>query len=280
MSADPGIDVAGLRIDPITKKALLRELSQRIGARQKTFVVTAYSEFLYASMRSGEVARLVNSADFVVADGIGILWADLFLRQPLESRQFWLRCVEAWWQVVWTGASILLKPSLLYQTIPEKIVGASLVWDLAELAQERDFKVYLLGGFGGTPKKVAQRLQAKFPGLQIVGASHKDWDDESAAVDIAQAKPDMLLVSYGRIKQEQWIARHLPHLPVSFAIGLGGSFDYLAGAKLAPPKFVRALGLEWLYRLLTQPHRVTRIYRAVVGLILALVRYKLRRSRN
>ena len=84
----------------------------------------------------------------------------------------------------------------------------------------------------------------------------------------------MILVAFGPITQERWIVQHLPNLPASFAIGLGGTFDYIVGIRSAPPAFIRAIGLEWLYRLFTQPHRIKRIYQAVWGLILSLVRYK------
>lgn len=85
----------------------------------------------------------------------------------------------------------------------------------------------------------------------------------------------MLFVSYGPIKQERWIAQNLPNLPVKLAIGLGGTFDYLAKKRLNPPKFMRQIGLEWLWRLFTQPWRLMRIFNATFGLALALLRYKI-----
>lgn len=268
------VDIAGLKIDAITKADLLKKIGERIGRKEKTFVVTPYSESLYASLRQSSVRELLNKADFSIPDGIGILWAQLFLAQPLALNNFYLNILQAWAQVVWTGAAILLSPRLLYKTFPEKIVGADLAWDLAALASEHGFSIYILGARGDVAITTARKFQAKFPNLKIVGTSNKNADDPSIFSDIAKAQPDMLLVAFNPLVQEQWIADHLRDLPVSFAIALGGTFDYIAGAKRQPPRFIRKVGLEWLYRLVTQPSRVKRIFNATWGLVISLVRHK------
>lgn len=279
MSSIKKIDVAGLKINAITKAELLAQIIERVARHEKTFVVTPYSEFLYASLRSKEVRELLNSADFSVADGVGILWAHLFMSQPLVFKNYYFKILELWWQVAWTGASVLLHPISLYKDIPEKIVGADLVWDLARLAEQNNFSVYLLGARGDVAKTVAQKFQSKFPNLKIVGTSNKEVGDLSIIEDVNSAKPDILLVAFNRLTSEQWIAENLPKLETSFAIGLGGTFDYIAGVKVAPPRFVRDSGLEWLYRLITQPTRLVRIFHATWGMILALVRYKVHSSK-
>jgi N-acetylglucosaminyldiphosphoundecaprenol N-acetyl-beta-D-mannosaminyltransferase len=269
------IDVAGLKISAITKQDLLTQISERIAAREKTFVTTPYSEFLYASLRQPKIRALLNSSDFAIPDGVAILWAHLFLSVPLTASNFYLKILQASWQVVWTGASILLNPKLIRRDIPEKIVGADLIWDLSKLAAEKNFKAYLLGGWGSTTEIVAQKLQAKYPNLQIAGTSTKQPDDISIVDDINAAAPDMVFVALGALTQEQWIADNLSKTSASFAIGLGGTFDYIAGVKKQPPKFIRSSGLEWLYRLITQPSRIGRIYRGVIGLIVSLIRHKI-----
>ena len=268
------IDVAGLKIDAIGKADLLNQITERIKAKQKTFVVTPYSEFLYASLIDREVKRLLNSADFSVADGIGILWAERFLALPLTWPHYWLRVAQAWGQVAVTGAEILLHPKSLYKTIPEKIVGADLIWDLAELASKNSFRVFLLGGRGEVGKIAADKLKERFPDLIIAGTSNKEHVDSSIIEDINSCRTDMVLVAFNPLEQEKWIARNLSQLTASFAIGLGGTFDYIVGHKKQPPRFMRDIGLEWLFRLVTQPSRLVRIYRGVWGLTLALVRLK------
>lgn len=268
------IDVAGLQISAITKRAFLEQVADRVARKEKTFVVTPYSEFLYSSLRSKQFRAVLNSADFSLPDGIGILWAHYFLSQPFLGNFFYLNALQAWLQLVWTGASILLHPSALYKNIPEKIVGADLIWDLANVAQANNFRLYLLGGRGDVAQKTADQLQKRFPNLKIVGTSNKDITDQSIFADVNSANADLLLVAFKAQQAEEWILENLPNLNVSFAIALGGTFDYVAGVKKQPPKFIRQFGLEWLYRLITQPSRVARIYRGVFGLMISLVRYK------
>ncbi len=267
------IDVAGLKIDAITKSELLQKITERIRAEQRTVVFTPYSEFLYDAMRRSEVMTLLNSADISIADGVGILWANLYLSKPLSWPGF-LKFFQACLQMVWTGAAILVKPSLLYKDIPEKIVGADLIWDLAELAQKNNFSVFLLGSKDSVAERAAKKLQAKFPNLKVVGTSNKNPDDLSSIKDIQAAQADIVLVTYPRLKQEQWLAQNLSATGAKFGIGLGGTFDYIVGAKKAPPRWVRRAGLEWLYRLITQPSRFIRIYRGVIALIVKLVKFK------
>ena len=128
------VDIAGLQVNAVTKQQLLDHVAQRTRSKQKTFVTTVYSEFLYQSMRDNEIRTLLNKADIAVADGIGVLWAQTFLARPFTVGNFYLKIIQAWWQVVITGATILLHPKAMYKVFPEKIVGASLIWDLAALA--------------------------------------------------------------------------------------------------------------------------------------------------
>lgn len=269
------IDVAGLKISSVKKAELLPAISTRIKSNQKTFVCTPYSEFLHATFTKPEFRDVLNSADFAIADGIGILWARYFLSIPMFFKRYYLSILESWVQVIWTGATILLNPKRLYQNgIPEKIVGADFAWDLARLAAENNFSLYLLGGMGDVPELTSKVLKNKFPNLNVVGASNKDMNDESIFEDLNLVKPDMLFVAFKAQTAEEWIVSNLENLPVKFVIALGGTFDYIAGKKKQPPRFVRNAGLEWLYRLITQPSRVHRIFNATWGLVLGLVRYK------
>ena len=215
----------------------------------------------------------LNQADFAVADGIGIFGQKIF-RNSANGKNYYAKIIQALWQIKYSLAAIVFNPKWIKSALPEKIPGSDLIWDLAKLASENNLSIYLLGGFGDTPNRVAKKLTSKFPNLKICGTSTKNFDDPAVVDDIKKASPDMLFVAYGPIKQERWIASNLPNLPVKLAIGLGGTFDYLAGKVPLPPKIARAMGLEWLWRLFTQPKRIGRIFNATFGLILALLRYK------
>lgn len=268
------VSVAGLMVDRFNKQELLSAVTQRLAEGHKTFIVTAYSEFLYASLTTTSVMNTLNSADIIVPDGIGILWADKFLHEPFTVKSFHAKIFQGFYQILKTGFGIIFSPESVRKTFSETIVGADLFWDLAELAEKNNHSVYILGGFEDTPQIVAQKLQSKFPKLHIAGASNKRKDDASVLDDISAVKPDILFVAFGPITQEQWIADNLGKLPVKLAIGLGGTFDYVAGKVPHPPKWIRGIGLEWAYRLATQPRRIKRIWNATYGLCQALLRYK------
>ena len=275
----PKASIAGLQVDTFSKSQLLEVLAGHLAGRQKTFVVTPYGEFLYAALRDPKTMALLNSADIAIPDGVSILWAERFLSLPFSARSYYGKVFQALWQIIYTGAAILLNPKSIYKTFPEKITGADLVWDIAELAAKNNYSVYLLGGFGETTKKTAEILRKKYPGLNIVGTSNKSPGDEAEILpDLAAKQPDILLVAFGPLRQEKWISEHYGQIPAKLIIGLGGTFDYIAGRKKAPPRFVRRAGLEWLYRLITQPRRLVRIKNATWDLVLALWRYKVFQS--
>ncbi len=268
-------DIAGLRVSSITKQELLTTLSDRLSSDQKTFIITPYSEFLFHALADRSVLETFNKADFSVPDGIGLFWASTFLEIPFTVQSHTAKALQAFWQVFYTGLSILCYPKKIRSAFAEKIPGSDLIWDLGALAEKNNLSVYFLGGFGDTPKLVAEKMSAVFKGqLSIAGFSDKNPGDLSVIEDIQKAKPDILFVAYGPITQEQWIVEHKEDLPAKLFIGLGGTFDYIAGKRLSPPKWVRSIGLEWLYRLITQPYRIKRIFNAVFGLVLYVVRYK------
>jgi N-acetylglucosaminyldiphosphoundecaprenol N-acetyl-beta-D-mannosaminyltransferase len=275
------IDIAGLKVDAITKKELLDGIINRIKTGQKTFVITPYSEFLYYSFQDPKLLEIFNRADFSVADGIGLFWAKRFLEIPLTAKSYWGKILQAAWQIKYTLAAIIFYPRWIKSALPEKIVGADLIWDLAKLAADNNLSVYLLGGYGDTPQFAAEKLSVAInrgrgfnEHLKIVGCSNKNSDDATVVDDINKTNSDLLFVAYGPVKQEKWIANNLFKLNVKFAIGLGGSFDYIAGKKSAPPKFIRYSGMEWLWRLVTQPYRAKRIFHATFGLAWGLWHYK------
>ncbi len=268
------LTIGPIKISALTKAEFLAEASQRLVQKHKTWITTPYSEFLYAALRSGEVRDLLAQADIAIPDGVGILWAERFLSRPLTLGSHLGKILQTWVQVVITGARIILTPRYLYERIPEKITGASVFVDLVKVAHQNNNSIYLLGNWEDSAKRTAEMLTKQFPGLKVVGYSNKTSDDPSVLVDINEAKPDLLFVGFGPIKQERWIHQHWNDLPITIAIGVGGTFDYFSGNQLRPPQWVRDIGLEWLFRLVTQPSRIPRIYQATVGLIVSLVRYK------
>ncbi len=268
------INVAGLKLNAITKQELLQVIDERIKSGSKTFLTTLYSEFLFASLRDREAKALLNKADIAVADGIGVIWANYFLSRNFSISNFYLKIFQAWVQVILTGAQILFNPKKIFGPFPQKIVGADLVWDLAKLAEEKNYSIFLLGWPQQNTARVAEILKTRFPEIRIAGFADSTPDNNDILEQIREAKPDMLFCAFGPFKQERWIAAHIKDSPIMFAVGLGGTFDYMLGKVPLPPAIIRKSGLEWLYRLFTQPTRFRRIINATFGLVVSLVRYK------
>lgn len=265
--------VAGLKITAESKSTITRVLEERLVAGQKTLVVTPYSEFLVASMKDTGVKEALNKADIAIADGISIQWAATLLAKPLKAKFYLFKVFEAVFEALYLGLQILISPQKIRTIIPEKIVGADFIFDLAALAAKNNWSMHLLGGYGDTTSKAAAKLTTLHPELKIT-TSTKNPGDPSVFTDLEKIKPDMLLLAYGPIKQEKWLVDHWSQLPIKMGIGLGGTFDYIAGAKKLPPRIVRDSGLEWLWRLLTQPARFKRIWQGTWGLFVRLVRYR------
>jgi exopolysaccharide biosynthesis WecB/TagA/CpsF family protein len=143
--------------------------------------------------------------------------------------------------------------------------------------------VYLLGAAEGVAKKAATELTAKYPGLRVVGAESGpsvqsfQMDDAALRDRILASGASSVLVAFGAPKQEEWIAANRKRLPgVKVFVGVGGLFDYEAGVVSRPPLLIQRLGLEWLYRLFTQPHRLRRIWRATGLFLYHVICWRLR----
>jgi N-acetylglucosaminyldiphosphoundecaprenol N-acetyl-beta-D-mannosaminyltransferase len=168
-----------------------------------------------------------------------------------------------------------------------RIPGVDFMIELCGLAQREGKSIYLLGsGNDEVIKKCADELVERFPGLRIAGFSKGPVIDETIISSepnqlINDVKPDILFVAFGMGKQEKWIHENLPKLPsVKIAMGVGGSFDFIAGKASRAPLFLRQIGLEWLYRLIRQPKRFRRIWNATVVFTYLVLKEKIYDHKN
>jgi N-acetylglucosaminyldiphosphoundecaprenol N-acetyl-beta-D-mannosaminyltransferase len=147
---------------------------------------------------------------------------------------------------------------------------------IAEAAARRGWRLFFLGAAEGVAQRAADRLTARYPGLTMAGVfagSPRRADEAKQVAMIQAAGTDVLLVAYGAPAQDYWIARNRARLGVPVSIGVGGAFDFLAGAARRAPRWVQRLGLEWLHRLYRQPWRARRIFTAAVLFPLAVLRH-------
>lgn len=199
------------------------DLTARIASGERTHVVTANPEVVMLAKENQRFQEIVEQA-YVVPDGIGIVYAAKILNYP----------------------------------ITERVTGIELLEGLMEQASRERWKVFLLGAAPAVVKRAAEELANRYPGAQIVGTRDGYFKaDEEAAIasEVARSQADLLFVALGAPKQDMWIAKHWDQLNISLAMGVGGSFDVLAGTVKRAPKIWQKLHLEWLYRLLKQPSR-------------------------
>lgn len=235
------VSILGVRIHTITVAETLDWIEAAVAARVPRQICTGNPEFLMTAQRDREFFEVLNRADLVLPDGVGLLLA-----------------------AQWLGARL-----------PERVAGSDLIYRIAERAAHPGWRVYFLGAAEGVALKTAETLRAAYPGLAIAGTfegSPRIEDEEALVARVRAARPDILLVAYGAPMQDKWIARNKDRLGVPVSIGVGGAFDFVAGEAQRAPVWMQRAGLEWLHRLWRQPWRARRIFEAVVSFPLAVLR--------
>lgn len=183
------------------------------------------------------------------------------------------RCAAA---VLADGHPIVLRSRFGVNPLPCRVAGSDLILELAKLSAERGYRMFLLGAAEGVAEKAAAELRIRNPRLQIVGTYSPPFrplsstETEDMIAQVNRSGADILLVAFGQPKGELWIYEHLSQLKVPLSIQLGASFDFLAGTAKRAPKGWQRLGLEWMYRALSDPRRLGLRY-------LANIHYLIRR---
>jgi N-acetylglucosaminyldiphosphoundecaprenol N-acetyl-beta-D-mannosaminyltransferase len=160
------------------------------------------------------------------------------------------------------GMGIVFGARMLGHQVPERVAGIDLFFELVALSARKQYRVFLLGGSADVIDEAATRIRHRFPDLNIVGQHHGYfWDDEMRVVDlIRQCDAQLLFVAITSPKKEIFISRWSNRLSVNFVMGVGGTFDLLAGRTTRAPLWMQRSGLEWFYRLIQEPRRMWRRY--------------------
>src|SRR5262249_31109470 len=148
-----------------------------------------------------------------------------------------------------------LAAKLTGRALPENFVGTDFVPRLLASLADRGPSIFLYGAAPGIATRAGAALEDRCHGLRVLGVRDGYGDGGQVAKDVQVLRPDILLVGLGNPLQENWIARHLPTLGVSLAIGVGALFDYLAGTLRRAPGWVRRIRCEWVFRLGVEPRR-------------------------
>lgn len=221
--------ILNVRIDPVTYDEACARAEAILAAGEVQRFATVNPEFVASARRDPEFARALESSALNLPDGVGITLAARLRGRPL----------------------------------PERVTGVALTQRLCARAAARGWRVFLLGAAEGVAARAGALLQERNPGLIIAGAhagSPRPEDAAGITARVRAARPHLLFVAYGAPAQDLWLARHLaacvsdpPH--GLLGMGVGGTFDYLAGVRPYAPAWVRRSGFEWLYRLIQQPRR-------------------------
>ncbi|HSV31079.1 MAG TPA: WecB/TagA/CpsF family glycosyltransferase [Atribacteraceae bacterium] len=226
MITPPLRDLLGYSVTDVSMLHLINLLKQDIAAGRQVQIVTLNPEMLAHQSYDTNFQRVLRRAEYLVADGSGVVLASRILGCPIHNR---LPGVELAEEIFWEGT-------------------------------RRSWKIYCLGGSGKTLDQAVRRIRERFPGIRLAGWHHGYFSDDDLLVrEINRTRADVLLVGLGSPRQEEWIARHRSRLIARVLVGVGGSFDVIGGSKRRAPALFRKFGVEWVWRVISEPRRLKRI---------------------
>jgi len=176
-----------------------------------------------------ELCRIANDSDLVTADGLPVVWVSRLMGRPLKAR----------------------------------VTGMDLMEKLIPLASERGYRVYFLGAKPDALARLMKRYKKEYPSLQIAGSADGYWSarqEPEVVRKIHDARPDLLFLGISSPRKELFLDRHIQELEVPFSMGVGGAFDVIAGVTRRAPGWMQDAGLEWFWRIMQEPVRMSKRY--------------------
>lgn len=226
------VSILRIPIHTITRRGAVESIDRMLKSNGQHQVATPNPEMIVEAQKNAELLKVLTNTSLNIPDGTGVLWA---------ARKH--------------GSSL-----------PERVTGVDVMQDVCKLHALPS--VFLLGAAAGVAEKAASVLTSRNPHLKIVGTyagSPNVADQQSIIETINASGAQLLFVAYGSPQQELWIARNVSKMPnIRVAMGVGGSFDFIAGVQKRAPEWMRHIGLEWLWRLGKEPKRIGRIIKAVI----------------
>jgi N-acetylglucosaminyldiphosphoundecaprenol N-acetyl-beta-D-mannosaminyltransferase len=217
-----------------TAENILEYILERLKTGQKFYIVTPNPEIIVYANRHENFKKILNNAEISLPDGTGLFLASILMGKPFRQR----------------------------------IPGVNFVEEICKSTVRKPISIGFLGGRAGVAQKAAECLLKKYPELNIVyisdewrGMVNGKWQMANgnkkpyAISNKPLAEIDILFVAFGHPKQEEWIYNNLDKIPVKAAMGVGGAFDFISGEVKRAPFIIRAIGFEWLYRLVCEPWR-------------------------
>jgi N-acetylglucosaminyldiphosphoundecaprenol N-acetyl-beta-D-mannosaminyltransferase len=244
------VEILGVRIHCMNTARIMEFLRTWAGTTEQRTIMYVNAHCLNVAHEDAAYRTVLNDADLVYPDGVSVAWAGR-----------------------WVGGCQM-----------QKATGADWIEPFCRLAVEQGWRIYILAGRPGVAAAARGKLTGRYPRLQVVGTSDGYFVERSepeVLQDIAAVKPDVVFVGLGTPRQEKWLAAHREELPVAIYWAVGALFDYVAGVERRAPAWMRALALEWAWRLLIDP--VGKWHRYLLGnplFVLRVLQQWLRRGRR
>ncbi|WP_311773776.1 WecB/TagA/CpsF family glycosyltransferase [Listeria booriae] len=223
------IQLLGSELDALTMTATVEKIDQIIQTGKPVQHVVINANKINLMQKDEDLRAIVNSSPLINAD----------------------------------GASILMAAKMLGLDVPERVAGIDLMDEVLKLANERQYRVFFFGATEEVVRKVVMASSQKHRGLQIVGHENGYFDDSMSnqiAEDIRASRADIVFVAFSSPKKEFWIHEQLERMNAAFVMGVGGSFDVIAGKTKRAPKWMQKSGFEWFYRFMQEPIRMFERY--------------------
>ena len=216
-------------VNAISMDETIAEVEKIVEARKPTQHVVINALKVNLMREDPKLREIINTCPLINADGASIVWAAKKLGVPLK----------------------------------ERVAGIDLFVNLVRTAAEKGYKIYLFGAKEEVVTKVKEVLEKKYPKLQIVGYRNgyfTEADEPDIVKNMHDSGADMMFVAFSSPKKEYWVNKYLNELNIPFVMGVGGSFDVVAGVTGRAPKWMRDHGMEWFYRFIQEPKRLWNRY--------------------
>ncbi len=222
------LKIFDITVDAVNYNEAMNELKKYLDEEGLHMIVTPNSEIVMNATKDNSLKDIINQADLVIPDGIGLVYASKILKQPLK----------------------------------ERVTGIDFLNGALEVLSEEHKSIFLFGSKDGIAKKAGEKMKEKHPELKIAGYHHgffNESDEAEIVKQINDSGADFLCVALGSPKQELFVSKYREVLNPNVAIGVGGSLDVWSGDLKRAPKAYQKLGLEWFYRLIQEPKRYKRM---------------------
>ncbi|MDD3887675.1 MAG: WecB/TagA/CpsF family glycosyltransferase [Patescibacteria group bacterium] len=273
------VDILGVKISKLTINQVQHQIEKFLFENNKKYISTVNPEFVMAALKDDDFKQILNNSSIAIPDGIGMLWAAKYLSWKSNLKNRFLLRINENFRIIIGGLSLIFYPKFCRTVLSERISGVDLMWNIAKLSEQNNCSIFFLGGYDKVGEKTAKEMKAVYPNLEIAGVYeglYQEADDYVIQELINKSQADVVFVAFGQVKQEKWIVRNLPNLSmIKLAMGVGGSFDFIAGKAKRAPRFFQKIGLEWLWRVILQPQRIGRIITATFRFVRQVYKYKM-----